>query len=395
MNRTIHLRMWYCVDATPRSNKVTEEFPEIAAAGFNLIQSYHFEGVHTATDEDAKAYLDAAQRAGLRVQLGIQQEAVQDPQDPQKQDLAIIEQRVRTLKGHPALFGWHLYDEPENPAYGRGQPVNVDHFLRAYQTIKRLDTSHPVVGLPAAAIDDQYEYLNGADWLMLQYSMLPEGIYDHPWASLEQLREAHQSSFSTLASKGMPFLWVFQAYNLANDPDMWPDVKKRVPNAVGRYPTREEMRFMAYSGILQGAKGVIFNCYRTEDGNGKSLEDISRENNPSQWEAVSSVSKELKEMAPILLAPTQERRSAGVTLTGGGSVEMLIKQHQGKTYLLTVNTLKRPVQRQIRLARDRFPNPTVTLLPQRQRISFDRGSLDAQWSPYEVRVYEITSVGRP
>lgn len=33
----------YCADALPYSNKATEEFPDIAAAGFNLVQSYQFE----------------------------------------------------------------------------------------------------------------------------------------------------------------------------------------------------------------------------------------------------------------------------------------------------------------------------------------------------------------
>ncbi len=370
----------YCVE-DPR------DFREIAQAGFNLVQAYRFEGRATATDEEAKAYLDAAQRAGLRVLMGIQQEAVQN------QDLAIIEQRVRALQGHPALFGWQLYDEPENPAYGRGQPLPPEHLLRAYHAIKRLDAIHPVTTAPNAAIDDQYEYLNAADTMLLQYSALPPGLYEYPWDSLEHLRDAHRSSFSTLASKGKPFIFVVQAYNLANDPDMWPFVPNHPPKSRGRYPTKEEMRFIAYSGIVHGAKGVIFNCYRFKNADGSTADDISRRANPAQWAAVSSVSAELTSMVPILLAPSQERQRAGVTLRGDAQVEMLIKQHQGKTYLLTANPSPRPVRLQIQVARDRFPSPTITLLPQKQRIPLQDGSIDAHWSPYEVRIYEIARGG--
>jgi len=75
-------------------------------------------------------------------------------------------------------------------------------------------------------------------------------------------------------------------------------------------------------------------------------------------------------------------------------VEMVIKQYDGRTYLLTVNP-SAPVQRQIRLDRDRFPNPTITLLPERQSIPFQNGSFDAKWGPYDVRIYEIASGSPP
>jgi hypothetical protein len=366
----------YCVEDP-------QDFREIAHAGFNLVQAYRFEGRDTATDEEAKAYLDAARRAGLRVLMGIQQEAVQNL------DLAMIGQRVRALQSHPALFGWQLYDEPENPAYGRGQPLPPGHLLRAYQTIKRLDAIHPVTIAPNAAIDDQYDYLEGADLFLLQYSALPPGLYPYPWDSLAHLRDAHRSSFSTLAGKDKPFIFVLQAYNLANDPNMWPSVPNHPPKSRGRYPTRDEMRFMAYSGIIHGATGVIFNCYRFKNEDGTTADDISRRANPTQWAAVSSVSTELRSMLPVLVAPSQERQRAGVALKGEAQLEMLIKQRPWMTYLLTANPSARPARLQLHLAQDRFPNPQITLLPQKQRILAQGGSFDGHWNPYEVRVYEI------
>ncbi|MBI3292757.1 MAG: hypothetical protein HYZ73_08130 [Elusimicrobia bacterium] len=375
-----------CVDTLPPySNKVTEEFPDIAAAGFNLVETARFQyggADETNTNEHAKAYLDAAQRSGLKVIMGIPFECVE------RGESACIQERVLKLKDHPALYGWNVMDEPE---LFLKTPDPVGDLVSAYQQIKRLDPRHPVIISTAeSVVDTNYRFRQAADIVMNQLLVIPVSVFYSEWGEEATLgnviRHMVASSSAFLTNEGKSLLPQVQIYNLAGDGLIWP---KGVPRSRGGYPTREEMRFSAYYSIILGAKGLVFNCYRYNYEDGTGGDDVSKWANPQQWEAVSSVSKELKEMTPILLAPTQERQRAGVTLRGEAPVEMLIKHHQGKTYLLTVNASPEPVQRQIRLARDRFPNPTVTLLPQRQRISFQSGSFDAQWSPYEVRVYEI------
>jgi hypothetical protein len=221
--------------------------------------------------------------------------------------------------------------------------------------------------------------------------VIPPGSYQYPWDKLENFREAHRSSFETLASKRKPFVLKVQAYNLANDPDMWPGILAYNPEAVGRYPTREEMRFIAYSGIIQGAKGILFSSYKTFDDGGTPLEDISSKKNPSQWQAVLSVASELKSISPILLAPTQDPQSTGISIAGGSLVEMMVKEYSGKTYLFTVNPSGDSVVIRFVLDQDKFPNPTVKLLPERKNIPLQDGLLVDTWEAYDVRIYEITS----
>ncbi|HET8680145.1 MAG TPA: hypothetical protein VFM39_08485 [bacterium] len=55
----------YCVDNP-------DDFREIARGKFNLVHTYRHEGIDTATDNDARAYLDAARTLGLKVLMGIQ-----------------------------------------------------------------------------------------------------------------------------------------------------------------------------------------------------------------------------------------------------------------------------------------------------------------------------------
>lgn len=371
------------------------DFSEIAAAGFNVVQSYKFEGMPPWGNTDAEAikYLDAAHKAGLKVLVGMAQEAVQIPGSPDKQDLAFIKQRVRAIKDHPALWAYSLFDEPESTGYGRDEPVRPTNFNNAYNAIKQVDTVHPVLTPPNGAIDGTYPYL-GVDIMILQYLVLPPGSYPAPWDKLENLREAHRSSFETLASKRKPFILTVQVYNLANDPDMWPGILAYNPEAVGRYPTREEMRFIAYNGIILGAKGILFVSYKTYDDDGETLEDISRQKNPSQWRAVSSVTSELKSISPILLAPTKDPESTGISIAGANLVEIMVKEYRGKTYLFTVNPSEDSVVIRFVLDQDRFPNPTVNLLPEKKNIPLQDGLLVDTWEAYDVHIYEIASEKR-
>lgn len=371
----------YCVNSPSPyySNDVTKEFADIAAAGFNLIQSYQFEGNidgSANTIEDAKEYLDAAYKSGLKVLMGIPQECVL------KRNLACIRKRVAALKYHPALFGWQLYDEPATA----DPPLSPQNLKIAYDTIKSVDPVHPVSIAEAISISDEnylYKDFNAFDVVMLDWvSMIPLEGYLPRRASLAK-------SADLLISHGKSLINHLFAYNLAKDQlSCSPESASDYPEcAINRYPTKEEMRFLAYDSIILGSKGVSFLCYRFSYDEDDQGDDISRKKNPSQWKAVSGVAAELKSMAPILLAPTQELNKAGVSIAGGAMVEMMIKQYQGKTYLLTVNPSSDPVY--IRLALNRFHNPKITLLPEGRRVPYQGGLFEVKFGPYDVHIYEI------
>ncbi len=380
-----------CVNSpSPYTNDVTREFPEIAAVGFNVIQSYQFEGDLDGpanSIEDARAYLDAAHKSGLKVLMGIPQECVT------KRNLTCVKKRVSALKDHSALFGWKLYDEPDSPVYDpltkkEGLPVPPRNLVEVYRTIKQLDRAHPVSIGSFLEIGEQYPYLNAFDIFMSEYFPIP---VEPPTAAIVPYVDA---AVRVLTPKGKSVITEVQVYNIGKDvliTRSGDTEEGRETVSKGRYPTREEIRFMAYYAILRGAKGVFFNCYRFDYGEEIPGDDISPRKNPSQWRVVSSVSAELKAMIPILLTPTQQPNKAGVTIAGGAIVEMMVKQHQDKTYLFAVNPSPDPVH--IQFALNQFPNPKITLLPEGQRIPFksESGTLNAQFSSYEVRIYEIAS----
>jgi hypothetical protein len=99
-----------------------DDFTGITHAGFNITHSYDFEG-KDATIEQARAYLDAAQAAGVKVFMGIPRHLFF------AREWNAIQKWVAALMDHPALLVWYLMDEPEAPKW-RLNPAMLRQLIR-------------------------------------------------------------------------------------------------------------------------------------------------------------------------------------------------------------------------------------------------------------------------
>lgn len=101
-----------------------------ASYGFNVIQCYQIPGM---SDAELDKYMAAAGRNGLKVLLGLDA--------AKKLSAAEIEtrhKRVKRYKGHAALYGWYLADEPSVKSL---KPQELEEL---YNWIKKTDPDHPV-----------------------------------------------------------------------------------------------------------------------------------------------------------------------------------------------------------------------------------------------------------
>ena len=75
----------------------------------------------------------------------------------------------------------------------------------------------------------------------------------------------------------------------------WKEYKQNRPDndRIGRFPTQEEIRFMSYDGIVNGATGLFYFVFTTE---GKPLP----QSKPEYWARMEAVSKELAQLRPVL-----------------------------------------------------------------------------------------------
>jgi len=108
------------------------DFAAVKAMGFNVVQSYQFKAM---TNDQKKAYLDAAQANGLKVMYHIDNALIDAGTAAGLQQ---VKDQIALFKNHPALYCWYLYDEPY---ISNMQPATLKSF---YDAIKQIDPVHEI-----------------------------------------------------------------------------------------------------------------------------------------------------------------------------------------------------------------------------------------------------------
>ncbi len=372
----------------PSKMTVIEELPEISKAGFNVIHSYRFEVADPEwgnTNENAKIFLDACHKSGLKMIMGLHFSWI-DPGD-----LNAIRARVRALKNHPALYAWRLYDDLPQGA----ESPSVAKLLSARRAIKEIDPIHPLTVSVPGKVDENYEFRDVADIYMpdnmpIGFERIPPGIPKEWESHPEDVGKLIDFIYRAVGPKKKVIAEI-QTYNLANDSLSWGDETNRMPQNLGRYPTRAEMRFMAYNALIHNSHGVFFLEYRhhylnygRDDGVGGS--DTSPRGNPRQWQIMASVATELKSMAPIFLAPDANKK-IGVKPESAG-IEFLLKDYKDRLYLIAANPSKKKKTATFTMSQ---PVTAIKVLNEARSITLKGGSFTDPFDVYDVHFYEISS----
>jgi hypothetical protein len=147
-------------------------------------------------------------------------------------------ERIRRFRAHPALWAWYLYDEPKMEMLTRVQETAT--------AIRREDSGHSLI---IAANETEFAAL--ADKVFAyRYP-----VKDKPFP-LENL-EPFVRRIDQAAAGNIPFCGLLQTFNWNR---YWKFEKMRRDN---RHPTIEELRFMAFYGVMKGASGVFFFSFQT------------------------------------------------------------------------------------------------------------------------------------
>jgi len=211
------------------------------------------------------------------------------------------------------VLAWYLVDEPDVWNWPRERVIAKDDNTHAqfpnHQTAL-------VIGQGQTAVP----YYDIADALMVDW-------YPVPHLPLESFGEQVALARKGLERAGQPDkpLWgVVQSFN-------WKEFKQHRPDhmRVGRFPEQDEMRFMSYHGIVNGATGLFYFVYTTQ---GRPLPQAQ----PEWWARVRAVSKELAEMVPVFADGKTVKNPAEV------SAPLLLKtwKYKGKKYAVLVNASK-------------------------------------------------------
>lgn len=207
----------------------TTRFARQVGAGDNLQTSYDYVA-------GTKAYLDNLQANGMKGLLGMPASWIKTL------DSAQITNYVNTYKGHAALAGWYLVDEPEENG------ISAATVQKAYTIVKTADPNHPIA---VAYYHNNCTYVGKTmgygnligDIVMFERYPVFSGAEFTNMSDWRQMVDDCQSYLATNArasyigfiANNQGFNWAMYGGSFAGDRD----------------PTYKEARYMAYRGLIK------------------------------------------------------------------------------------------------------------------------------------------------
>lgn len=216
------------------------------------------------------------------------------------------------------MIAWYLADEA---------PAKYEKALAAKRDmVYELDPDHPT-WIVSDKPDQVRELIRGFDIIGTD----PYPIGNHN--SDEQTAIAKAADWTRraiMATYGFRPVWqVPQAFD-------WGYYRPNETNRVEvRMPTHAEIRSMTWQAIASGANGIIYYSF---------FDLLKRDKWPKErtaggWESVCAVANEVKAFEPVFSSDDPVPAVEG----GDGDVAARAWKHQGKTYVVMANTLRKKV----------------------------------------------------
>lgn len=299
-------------------------------------------------------------------------------------DPARIRKLVAEWKDNPALLYWETEDEPSYQWKKPGARVAPEIIKKAYALIKSLDPSRPVYlnHAPTNLVNTLRQYDPGADIIATDiYPVIPHGIREMYalWPDRRQgdFLNTYISQVGQYADKMRQVAGPDRAMFMVLQGFAWEDLreKDRDPKMV-LYPTRAQLRFMAWQSIVHSANGLLF----------WGLHSLPKE--AALWDDLQSVAKEISSLEPTLVSPTSqahielEYHDTGHSLDRG--IEFLLKPAGAGLLVIAVNADPNPVEVTFR----NLPaHDAADVLYESRSLRLSSGALRDRFQPFDVHLY--------
>ncbi|MBP5093158.1 MAG: hypothetical protein J6332_03830, partial [Abditibacteriota bacterium] len=266
-----------------------EKFAEIAECGFNVAF------VYTTLNQDK--VLDLCQKYGMKAQLWLPDMLKYGGEDPELEShLGAI---VDKYKDHPALWGYHLCDEPN--------PSEFAKIAEVRQFIKQRDPKH------LSFVNLFPTYLNAFG--TADFGYCDEDRYVDEFCKMVKPEILSYDSYpfmkdGTDRTTYFSNLEIYRKYALKHDVPM-NSIILSIPHTYAfedkwgyRDPTEAEMRWEVYTSLAYGAKGILYFTYDVPKDKsfdwGDALLNYDGSRN-EKWYYAQQLNKEIKALGPTLL----------------------------------------------------------------------------------------------
>ena len=237
--------------------KTSTDIVNAKEAGFNCVQSY----IHSP--ETINFLAEEATKNEMKLVV--------------YPDKILQDKKYRTKVQSYPIRAWYLFDEPDVCCLSR------EKLISANETTKKIYPNIDTAFVIGEGFTD-VPYYDIADILMVDW-------YPVPHLPLESFGEnvALAKQGLVMAGKDTKELWaVVQIFD-------WKEHKqyRKDTDRIGRFPKKEEIRFMSYDAIFNGATGLFyFNCY----SNDKPL----YESKLKEWTKIVEVIQEMSFVGEII-----------------------------------------------------------------------------------------------
>lgn len=331
----------------------------MAKTGFTVTHAWNrmklpAEGART-DNQQALDYLDETESEGMKA-IGFLHAAYME-----RQDWRELRRRIRMFRNHPALLAW---DQEEGVARGE---VPMDRLEKLVKIVREEDKNHPFVQA------DSYDVINKVDRKRFFREDLTDiGMW---WYYPIPLNSANKAD-GLLGREAEDGLTLNPpSFMVSTKKPVWLGMQAYAPDVPGgRMPTDAEFRCMAYLGIVNGAKGLIYYM-----GGSAGLMPGCKEDRP--WGYLQTLVPELHSLIPVFLSPTaSESVSVDAPL-----VSTLLKRTGQDYTLIAVNRSDKAVE--VTIKANCLPSGELEVLFESRKQRSEAGALKDHLVGYGVHVY--------
>lgn len=309
-----------------------EHLTHIAACGFNTVLSYAF-GAWGWTEQGYAHYpldfLNRVKSHGLRALYNLadfyEGTLNFDRAFPgtAKTDLELAADYIEALKGHGALLGWYLMDEP---------PLSLAQKIQdLYKLVTERDPAHPCFHVHTMHPTDRPSHVLQLDQFYDSADAL--GVDPYPAPGFEPLTMVSEwTEDARITARGAKPVWTVVGIGDGSVYNGNPCTEPNPTQFCYREPSLAEKRCLAYLALIGGAQGLIFYSYfdifRTTGGAAlpkdsptvvRRLDEVRKLGD--EFRLVTSM---LLQAEPLDLKPTQPTPLRRRSFRIGGQPQLLV-----------------------------------------------------------------------
>jgi hypothetical protein len=290
-------------------------------------------------------------------------------------------------KDNPIIVGWMHNDEPDNAqslgkGKGYGPPVSAGTIVTDYQRMQAADPTRPILlnlgqgvawdnyigrGVRRNHPEDYPEYVKGCD--IASFDIYPV-VHD-------ALEIAGKLEY---VARGVERLVQWTGGQKA----VWNCIEcTHIENPAAK-ATPRQVRAEVWMSLIHGSRGLIYFVHQFKP----TFKEAALLDDPEMLSAVTGINRQIMELAPVLNSPTITDRVTIKSSSQVAPIKCIMKQHEGATYLFTVNMAREAARGAVELSG--LPGATtVEALGEGRELSLDKGRFSDDFEPYDVHLYRI------